>query len=244
MIKLEDYDSPYGTISVLKKRSTGSIVYDQGGYTQSESDEDGVSLAPYVHALFGLILEANAQSVLIVGGAGCTLGTMLARCARSVTIVDINPMSFSVARLHFKLPGSVRCIVSDGRDFLRSQALDYDAIVLDAYHGDRIPAHLQSMAFFLLARSRLSQRGAIFKNIFVDDDADIAADRILDCMANVWPAVCLVDTVGIRGRNTIAMAGEVAKLSRPYLRMFPAADANLIDSELAMMTFRAQKRGL
>lgn len=242
MIKLGDYDSPFGTISVLRKKSTGTIVYEQAGYFQSESDEDGISLAAYVHAIFGLILEANLRSILVIGGAGCTLGTMLARHGRNVTMVDINPISFSLAKLYFKLPDNIRCVVADGRDFLRSHASIYDAVVVDAYHGDRIPAHLQSLSFFRLARDRLSARGAVFKNIHIDDDSDITSDRLMECMANVWSNVRLLDTVGLCGRNAIAMAGAVEELHRPYLRMRPAADADLIDSELAMMRFRERNR--
>ncbi len=238
MIKLGDYDSPFGTITVLCATSTGAIIYEQAGEFQSQSDKDGTSLAAYIHALFGLIWEAKAKSVLMIGGAGGTLGTMLVRKGCNVTIVDINSTSFPLARTYFSLPDSVRCVVADGRDFLLADAGSYDAIVLDAYEGDRIPAHLQSLSFFRLVRSRLAFGGAFFANIHIGNDMDIVADRIVACMADVWPEVRLLDTNGLRDRNAIAMAGAVSKLGRPYLLIFPAADANLIDAELAMMNYR------
>ncbi|MGZ5936049.1 MAG: spermidine synthase [Rhizomicrobium sp.] len=239
MIKLGDYDSPFGIISVLCSTSTGAIIYEQAGEFQSESDRDGTSLAAYIHALFGLIWEAKAKSVLMVGGAGGTLGTMLARKGCNVTIVDINPTSFPLARTYFNLPDSVRCVVADGRDFLLADARNYDAIVLDAYHGDRIPSHLQSLSFFRLVRSRLTSGGAFFVNIHIAHDTDIVADQIVDCMADVWPEVRLLDTSGLHRRNAIAMGGAVSNLGRPYLLMFPAADANLVDAELAAMNYRS-----
>jgi hypothetical protein len=58
-------------------------------------------------------------------------------------------------------------------------------------------------------------------------------------MADVWPEVRLLDTSGLHRRNAIAMGGAVSKLGRPYLLMFPAADANLVDAELAAMNYRS-----
>jgi len=240
MLKLGEYESPFGTITILCKTESGAIVYEQAGEFQSESDRDGVSLATYVHALFGLIWETKAKSVLLIGGAGGTLGTMLARKGRNVTIIDINPTSFPLARAYFNLAETVRCEVADGREFLLANSGSYDAIVLDAYQGGRIPAHLQSLAFFRLVQSRLRAGGAFFVNVHISQEAESIASRIVDCMANVWPVVRLLDTSGFRNRNAIAMSGAVAKLGRPYLLMSPATDANLIDSELAMMSFRVR----
>jgi len=238
VIKLADYESPFGTITILRAKTTGAVIYEQAGNFQSECDGDGISLVAYIHALYALIVEAKAESVLLIGGAGGTLGTMLARSGHAVTMVDINPTSFPLAREYFNLPDSVHCVVSDGREFLLSDARCYDAIVLDAYHGDRIPAHLQSLAFFRLVASRVARRGVVLANVHVTSDADIAAERMADCMANVWPEVRLLDTKGLNGRNAIVMAGAVARLNRPGLRMTPAADASVIAAELAMMNFR------
>jgi spermidine synthase len=66
------------------------------------------------------------------------------------------------ARQYFSLPASIRCEVADGEAFLQSNTAIYDAVVLDAYHGDRIPSHLRSIRFFQAAQARLAQRGAIF----------------------------------------------------------------------------------
>jgi 2-polyprenyl-3-methyl-5-hydroxy-6-metoxy-1,4-benzoquinol methylase len=122
MLKLGEYDSPFGTITVHCKTESGAIVYEQAGEFQSESDREGVSLATYVHALFGLIWETKAKTVLLIGGAGGTLGTMLARKGRNVTIVDINPTAFPLARAYFNLPETVWCEVADGARVLAGQS--------------------------------------------------------------------------------------------------------------------------
>lgn len=240
MIRLGDYESAYGTITILKAKKTGAVIYEQRGYFQSEGDSNGTSLASYIHALFGLVWQANAQSVLMIGCAGGTLGTMLARSGRCVTIVDVNPASFPLARLYFRLPENVECHVADGRSFLLAAERKYDAVVLDAYLGNHIPAHLQSVDFFKLLRSRLSTMGAVFANVHVEDDLDESADRLAGQMAEVWPDVRILDTQGARGRNVIVMAGAVSQLSRPYVLVPPSVDVNIIDAELAALSFRAR----
>ena len=239
MIRIEDCETPFGPVTISKAKATGAITYEQGGCCQSQADGNGVSLAAYIHALYNLVSQTRAQRVLLIGCGGGTLGTMLARAGRTVTIVDVNPASFVLARQYFSLAKDVICEVADGKAFLLSATSIFDAIVLDAYHGDRIPLHLQSLLFFEAARDHLSSRGAIFANVHVQHDLDGSADRIADCMSNVWPHVRLLDFEGALGRNAIVMAGVVSRLAPPYVESPPASNWNEIERELASMRFRA-----
>ena len=244
MIRLDAVESDFGTITVFKRKSTGAIGYEQGGCCQSEADSNGISLASYIHAIFGLISQTGARRILLIGCGGGTLATMLVRAGRKVTIVDVNPASFVIAKQYFKLPDDTACHIADGKSHLRSDSNLYDAVVLDAYHGDRIPAHLQSLRFFGLVRDRLTQRGAIFANVHVQHDFDHHADRLAECMANVWPNVRLLDSDGFIWRNAIVMAGNVSQLSAPYVLVTPTIESNAIDAELGTMRFRAWRSGL
>jgi spermidine synthase len=239
MITLDTVESKFGTITVFKKRSTSTVTYEQGGCCQSEADSNGVSLASYVHAIFGLILQARASKVLIIGCAGGTLATMLAQAGRKVTIIDVNPDSFVLARRHFSLPDNVECRAADGKSFLCSDTNCYDAIVLDAFHGDHIPAHLKSLSFYYLVADRLTQRGTVFANVHVKNDVDHHADRIASCLSKVFHDVRLLDSEGYQGRNAIVMAGAVSRLHAPSMIVPPAADRTAIEAELATMKFRA-----
>ncbi|MES2292306.1 MAG: fused MFS/spermidine synthase [Pseudomonadota bacterium] len=238
MILLEAVESEFGTINILKKRDSGSISYMQNGCCQSEADGGGVSLASYIHALFGLLSQAGARKILLIGCGGGTLATMLSRSHCKVTIVDIDRSSFALARQYFDLPLSVECHVRDGKAFLRSDASVYDAVVLDAFHGDQIPLHLRSSRFFNLIRDRLAQLGTLFVNVHVRHDADELPDRIASGMADVWPEVRVLDSEGYLGRNAIVMAGAVAHLQPPQVIVPPETDAKVIDEELATMKYR------
>lgn len=238
MILLEVVESEFGTINIVKKRDSGVVTYMQGGCCQSEADSNGVSLASYIHAIFGLLSQANARNILLIGCGGGTLATMLSRNGCKVTIVDVNPMSFGLARQYFDLPPTVECHVRDGKSFLRSDTSVYDAIVLDAFQGDRIPSHLQSLRFFGLIRDRLAQRGVVLANVHVQHDSDGLPDRIASSMTNVWPQVRLLDSEGFLGRNAIVMAGSVAELQPPCVIIPPDTEANAVDEELATMKYR------
>ena len=238
MIVLDIIDSEFGTIEVLQRRLSGSLLYRQGGVLQSEADSAGASLASYIHAIFGLILQNNAHNVLVIGCGGGTLATMLAQSGRDVTVIDINPASFAIARKYFRLPVTVTCHVSDGKSFLRRSRELYDAIVIDAYNGGRLPAHLESLEFFDLARRRLPAAGSVFANVHLQNESDRHADEISACMGGIWNNVRILDSEIALDRNAIVMGGDVRRLETPTVIIQPAIDAELIERELLSMKFR------
>jgi len=241
MIQIDEIETEFGPIHISKNPATGTLIYQVGGRQQGAVDSNGTSLAYYIHALFGLLTQANADNILMIGGAGCTLGTMLARAQRKVTIVDVNKESFAVARQHFGLPPSVICHVAEGEVFLRGATDIYDAVVLDAFHGDYVPSHLKSEQFCGLVGERLAPDGAFFANILVLNDFDDCADRLAKNMKSVWPDVRVLDSVGVRDRNAIVMAGQVSQLREPDLLVQPDAHAKTIKNELARLQFRRWK---
>lgn len=239
IVHVEKIEAAFGTINILHDPATGVTTYEVGGCNQSSADSEGTSLASYIHAIFGLLTQAKAHNILIIGCGGGTLGTMLVRRRCKATIVDIDPASFPIAKKYFSLPDSVGCHVADAELFLRNDTQTYDAIVLDAFRGEDIPSHLQTTDFFRLVRERLTPGGAVFANIRVGHDFDKAADCVAKSMRAVWTDVRVLDAVGICGRNAIVMAGRVSKLREPKLLVRPRTNAHSISFELDRLRFRA-----
>ena len=175
----------------------------------------------------------------MIGGAGGTLATMLAQRGIRVTLVDINPVAFDVARLYFHMPPSVECHAGDGAAFLRRNVARYDAIVLDAFSEEKIPRHFLKTNFFRMVKARLKRGGVFLVNITVLDDEDPVPDGLCQAMNAVWRQVRLLDSDGFVNRNAIAMAGGVKNLKRPRLRMKPATGASILARELSQLDFRA-----
>jgi spermidine synthase len=236
---LERIETECGEITIARVTKTGGLIYVQGGCHQSESDGAGVSLSVYIHALYSLVRQAGARSVLMIGCGGGTLATMLSAQGIAVTIVDINPVSRMVARRYFGVPDSVPFHVEDGAAYLARGKAKFDAIVLDAYHASEIPEHLTTPEFFAAAAARLNRRkGVVVANVFLQNDADRSARRLAASMQAVWPQVRLLDEPGALERNAIVMAGQVAALAEPWLDLKPRTAAEDIRAGLRLLKFQ------
>ena len=242
MNTIAERKSRFGVITILEGKIKGSVVYRQGDFFQSEADGNGVSLVSYIHAIYGLLEQTQSRKILMIGCGGGTLATMLCRNGREVTVVDIDAQAFLLARKYFGLPKSAVCRVADGCEFLLSEPSVYDAIVLDAFLGDEIPAQLQTSAFFRLAHTHLSRRGCVLANVHVKDDLDEVPDRMAARMATIWPDVRILDAQGSTDRNAIVLAGDILRVENPVLHVAPQISADELDAELRAMNFRDWRR--
>jgi spermidine synthase len=238
MITIANIETDHGQVSVLRNRKTGAIVYWQDSTYQSEADERGVSLAAYVHALYGLLRQERCRDVLLIGCGGGTLATMLSAHDTRVLVLDVNAWSFVLAKRYFALPPTIECRLGDAKEFLGSASRMFDAIVLDAYHEGRIPSHYCEASFAALARRRLNPRGLFLANVFLSHDLDDTADRLAETLQSTWPRVRLLDQRGSSCRNAIVLAGAVDELERPVLMSSPQCGAQEIADDLGNMRFR------
>jgi predicted O-methyltransferase YrrM len=234
--------NPFGEIRVIRNRKTGAISYCQGSWYQSRADRSGVSLIEYIHALYGLVIQVKGARVLVIGGAGGTLGSMLARAGKRVTLVDIDPGAFKVARDYFNLAPGIDCRVAEGRRFLLGCRARFDAIVVDAYWRGQVPAHLCTVEFFALVRRRLRAGGAVLFNAIMAHDGDPHADRIGASMAEAGLHVRMLDRLGETHRNTVVLGSEERRVwRRPRLLVRPDTMADEMAAELDEMIVRAPR---
>lgn len=223
---------------IEQNNATGAVSYWQGGAQQSEADADGVSLAEYNHAMFGLMRQAGAGKVLMIGLGGGTLATMLYRAGVSVTAVEIDPAIVELARGYFAMPDAIEIHIGDGDAFLKRDRRKFDAVVLDAYRGTEIPGHLITPAFFARVKAHLAPGGIVLINLIVPDDDDPLPHEIGSRLKTAWRNVRLLDRPQWVQRNAILMAGRVKGLKRPHLLMTPRRRAKSIAAALKTMQFR------
>lgn len=219
-------------------RATGAITYLQGGAHQSVADENGISLADYIHAMFDFLFQSGACDVLMIGCGGGTLATMLDRIGVRVTVVDIDPRAFKIARKHFHFPKHIGTRVADGAQFLKVDKAKYDAIVLDAYIGHAIPPQFLRAPFLKSVKGRLKRGGLFLLNSTVDDDEDRTPDNIARKLKKIWSQVRLLDSDGWIDRNAVICAGAVRNLAPPLLRLRPERGAKKLERHIAALEFR------
>jgi len=237
-VKQTKFDSKVGAIKLLHKKRTGALTYVQRGANQTAVDGSGVSLDFYIHALYGLALQSEAEDILMIGCGGGTLGTMLARAGKRVTIVDVDKTPFVLARRHFHLPKEIKCRVSDGLAFLQRARKRYDVVIVDAFIGERIPKHLTGDDFCRAARRCVQADGVLLMNVCLSDRNDRTAERIAArFLAHGWEAKIL-DRPRIPARNGIVIAGAVKGLVRPKLLVPPATGSRRIARELGAARMR------
>ena len=227
-----------GEIAVVQDNRSGRLSYWQASDHHSVADRFGVSLAPYVHALFGLLRQKQPRRVLIIGCGGGSLATMLSREETSVTLLDVDPRSFAIARRYFHMPASVECHLADGARFLRRNSARYDAIVLDAFVEGRIPEHFLTPNFLRLAKARLRRGGIVLINMVIRGDDDPLFAAVANAITPVWRYARLLDVKSFSNRNVIAVAGAVRDLKAPRLRIKPAIQARKLAQSLAGFFFR------
>jgi spermidine synthase len=234
------HESKFGVIGLRYRKRTGTLTYTQKGGNQSTVDGEGVSLDAHIHALYGLTLQQPGRKVLMIGCGGGTLGTMLARAGRRVSIVDIDKASFTLARRYFGLPRRVECHVADGLSFMQKTRRRYDTLIIDAFVGEKIPAHLQGPALFQVVGRCLRKNGVVLVNVCLARKSDPTADRFAAGLKKKGWAVRVLDSPGAE-RNAIVLAGTVRRLRRPRLLIPPQAGSRQTCKELKAMRFRRRR---
>ena len=152
---------------------------------QSHVLAGGEAGVDYIRLMAALLGEEG--NILLLGCGGGALATMLHRRGRDVTVVDVNPVSFQLARTFFWMPHGIECVGVDMRDFVRSEARAFDAIGIDvggpcfAYEDVLEPATVAQV------RRVLRNGGRIAINISCeapDDPVPVASPIVLPLQAS------------------------------------------------------------
>jgi protein-L-isoaspartate O-methyltransferase len=173
----------YGVLRVEDVDELGTALYHgriQHGF-QYWDEADRRTATTYYDPPSGVGLAMNhmqpaANRRIAVVGLGTGTMASYGQPGDQLYFFEINPMVVEIARAHFTYlsdtPAQVQIQVGDGRLLLqRMQGADFDIIVLDAFSGDAIPAHLLTMEAFQVYLNCLDPQGIIavhVSNRFLD----------------------------------------------------------------------------
>ena len=122
-------------------------------------------------------LRPDARRLLAIGGGGFAFPKLVAANHPGVRtdVVEIDPMVVSIARRWFYLDeatalaragsGDLQVICDDGRRFLEREPGPYDAVVLDAFVGERPVRSLATVEALRLVRRALAPGGLCLMNV-------------------------------------------------------------------------------
>lgn len=167
--------SDYGTVVITDEgNNMRALRFGRDGVRQSLvklDDPEYLGLAYTPVALTGLALcNEPARRFLIIGLGGGTLPSFLRKHYPDAEIdaVDINPEVAFAAKNHlgFREDERMRIHIADGRKFVESVRQPYDAIFLDAFGADAVPAHLTTKEFLSAVRRAVRSDGVVVGNIW------------------------------------------------------------------------------
>ncbi len=203
-------------------RPTGRLL------RQSGMEASYVDLADPTHLEFEYMRWARivlrgmrARRVLHVGGAACALARALAAedpggLQQVCELVD-EVLAFAREHLGLRRAPGLRVRHAEGRAFIAGQGdSSWEAIVIDAFIGARVPARLVTIEA-LRDAARVAPLTLV--NV-VDDRRALELRRIAAALADAYPHVW---TLGARSGNTI-VAGGVAEPPCARIAAQAAAD--------------------
>ena len=172
MKEIDRRQGMFGTIEIKERLADGARRWCVGESIQTMTSQDGTSLFGYVHAI--KLLLAGARNVLMLGGGGGSLATMLSRRGASVTVVDIDPQAEDLARRYFELHPRVQWITTDARSYLATCGQQFDGIVFDTCDAEGFVTDLATTDVLISALSVMHTNGALVLNLPSNDATDYA----------------------------------------------------------------------
>lgn len=171
---LHEKASAYGTVVVTDEGDgLRALRFGRDGVRQSlvrPGDPEYLGLAYVPVVLAGLALSHQQRRFLVIGLGGGTMPAFLRRHypAAEIDAVDINPEVVFAAKnfLGFREDARLRVHITDGRRFIESVQQPYDAIILDAYGADAVPAHLTTREFLGAVRRAVRSDGVVISNLW------------------------------------------------------------------------------
>lgn len=170
----------------------------------------------------GLLLRSTAgwpKKALLAGlGAGSLAKFLFRHCPDCrITVLEINPQVEFVARQYFRLPDDPRLDVRIGcaAEFMLAGGERYDLILSDAFDDDGLPALLDSEAYYLACRARLTDGGLFCANLLREKGFAASVDRIrqaFDGHSLALPTCSSGNTILI-GRGDDAVDRSLAELA-------------------------------
>jgi spermidine synthase len=159
---LADADRPGGWLLTIDRIRQSYVDLDDPTYLDFE----------YLQAFADLLnaLPDGPLAVTHIGGGGCTLARYVLATRPGSTQIVLEPDAALTATVRARLPlpprSGIRIRTADGRAGLAAvHDASADVVVLDAFHGGRVPEHLTTTEFVADVARVLRPGGVLLGNV-------------------------------------------------------------------------------
>lgn len=171
----------------------------------------------------GLLLQTNPwpRSVLVIGlGAASVTKFLYRHCPQArIQVVEIEARVVAAARQFFHLPDEDKRLaihIGDGVDYVLNTNRHFDAIFIDGYDQHARAGGLDTLPFYIAARTRLTGQGLLSVNLFGRSRGFRASiERIIEAFEDRAIAFPSCDTGNV---IALATAGDPVVLSIEEIR--------------------------
>lgn len=242
---LADADRPGGWLLMLDRIRQSYVDLDDPTYLDFE----------YMRRLVDVLdaLPPGPLAVTHIGGGACTLARYIAVARPGSPQIVLEPDAELTAFVRAKLPlprgARVRIRSLDGRaGICAMNESSADVIVLDAFHGGRVPAELGTVEFLTDAARVLRRDGVLLANI-ADGPPLTYARRMVATLREVLPNVLMMTDASVaRNRRYGNIELAAARTALPAEAVSRAAAGGMFPVRVltgpSLHRFAAQARPL
>lgn len=222
----------YGTYRVIDMDYDGRparMLYGEDSSPQSgmAKDDNPELLFDYNQRFLEIMMSRPPRRALVIGGGVLMLPIAAWKLFPELTIdtVEIDKLQIQLARDYFDLPSDPRLnvYIADGLDFAKSTKATYDMIMVDAFNGYKVPAHLVDAAAAHQYKKSLAKNGIVAVNFISEykPGQPSAAHDIIDSFSRSFKYIDVYqsdpsDEPGI-DQNMVLVASNT-ELSLDYLQ--------------------------
>ena len=168
--ELERVPSAYGTLQVLREQLGPRLFLMNDNLMQAAVDtNERKSSVVFADLVLALVrgFKPKLERVLCIGlGAGIIPMELTADGAH-VEVVEINPAIAPLAVRWFGYRADLAPVrVADGRMFVRRSNQQWDVVIVDAFLGESVPAHLVTIEALEAIRDHLAPGGVLLIDAF------------------------------------------------------------------------------
>lgn len=172
------------------------------------------------------LFRPQARNALVIGlASGVTVGALTQHGLDRIDVIEIEPAVVAASRAFDDVSGSplrdsrVSVMIGDGRRYLRTAAVRYDAIISEPSNPWlSMSARLFTREFFEIVRTRLAPRGVLVQWIPLYGLSTRQFEALLRALLDVFPNIALFrvaegDLIAIAGVDALSVhPGSVDEL--------------------------------